>query len=497
MSQRIKNILKFIILISLIYVSIIIIFPLSLTTAQTKASPNGVAVFGIPNNYSSDIALTAEAVERVKKVFADCGRFMPVSREVETAYSEAKKDMRAEENIYTKTAKLLDLDLYIMLSAYQLGNFLYSDISIVPINHQYKYLEKKIRLRSKIKFNISLKAGKEIAILHYNLPVSAAVIKVYENDTYLINAGEWQGIKNNEKYRLPDCDVQIIKTGRFESIVKISAEKKEGDKLQIDIFPDVNKIVDELDEDISRNTINRYELGTHGEAEKRFIEGICVVNMCGNVCVPSYGAFLSTSYLGFKDSKADLPGVALSATIIAGQLLLPELMTDFKVNFFPWKQDSNKTEKMQDLQKFLWLSLPITFSTAYMDQLAYQFRSTEHLPPFFKDKDNIAAIFSLFLPGGGLFYKGHRLAGWSFYFSEMAAAAYTVYNYGSDSSKYALYALGIIKLIDIAYAYITSPSYSFYNLEKERKIEPVSLNMGIKTGHNRDQIYNIIVTSAF
>jgi len=152
---------------------------------------------------------------------------------------------------------------------------------------------------------------------------------------------------------------------------------------------------------------------------------------------------------------------------------------------------------MQDLQKFLWATLPVTFSVAYMDQLAYQFTSTEHLPPFFKDKDNMAAVFSLFIPGGGLFYKGHRLAGWSFYFSEMMTAAYAVYNNESKPGKYALYVLGAIKLFDIIYAYFSTPSYSFFNLEKERMIEPAFLNMGFKTGPNNDRIYNLMVTSLF
>ncbi len=88
--------------------------------------------------------------------------------------------------------------------------------------------------------------------------------------------------------------------------------------------------------------------------------------------------------------------------------LLPELLAGFKINFFPWKEDSDKTEKMQNLQTFLWFSLPVTFSVAYMDQLAHQFAVTEHVPPFFNDRDNAAAIFSLFLPGGGLYYKGYR-----------------------------------------------------------------------------------------
>jgi hypothetical protein len=476
------------------FISVIALSQPCFAAAQIKTSPNGVAIFSVPNNNTADIALTTETVERIKKVFEECGRFMPASRELDTAYNEAKKDLLENENIFVKTAGLLNLDIYVLVSAYQFGNLIYSEINVVSLNPEYKNFEKKIKLRSKIKLNISLKSGIEIALLHKNLPLNATIIKSYGNDNYLINAGEWQGIKNNESYGSQRCNIQVIQTGRFESIVKIPAAQKEGEGIQIKIFPDIDKVINELDDDVSRNTVSKYELDA---AEKKLVEGICVINMCSNVCIPGYGASLSIGYLGFKDPKADWPGITLSMSIIAMQFLLPELMTDFKINFLPWKQDSDKTDKMQDLQKFLWVSLPVTFSVAYLDQLAYQFTSTEHLPPFFKDKDNMAAVFSLFIPGGGLFYKGHRLAGWSFYFSEMITAAYAVYNNESNSGKYALYALGAIKLFDIIYAYLSTPSYSFYNLEKERMTEPTFLNMGFKTGPNNDRIYNLMVTLLF
>ena len=468
------------------------------TAARTRISPNGVAVFGVPNNNTADIALTAETVDRVRRVFTDCGRFLPASqKELEAAYNETKSNIKSTDNLYFKAAEKLNLDLCVLLSAYQLGNIVYSEINILPVNPEYKNLEKKIRLRSKIKLNIPLKSGIEIAALHNNLPLSAVIVNTYGDNTFLINVGEWHGLENNKNYDIKDSVIHVIQTGRFDSIIKITTPKKQNARIQINLFPDVKKIIKELEDDISRNTVNKYVLGTPGSGEKKLVEGICVINMCSNACIPGYGAFLSTSFLGFKDTKPDWTGVALSASVTAMQLLLPELMTDFKINFLPWKQDSDKTENMQDLQKFLWLSLPLTFSASYMNQLAYQFKSAENLPPFFEDKDNISAVFSLLIPGGGHFYKGHTLAGWTFYFSEMSAAGYAVYNHGSNSGKYALYALGAIKLIDIIYAYMSGTSYSFYNLEKERETEPAFFNMGIRTGPDRDIIYSAMVTSAF
>ena len=131
-----------------------------------------------------------------------------------------------------------------------------------------------------------------------------------------------------------------------------------------------------------------------------------------------------------------------------------------------------------------------------MDQLAIQFSTTEHVPPFFSDKDNVAAIFSLLLPGGGSFYKGNRITGWSFYFSEMITAGFGIYNYKESSGKYYFYALGAIKIIDIIYAYLAKPSYAFYNFENERSIEP-TLDFGINRNLDEKNIYNIMVTYSY
>ena len=46
-----------------------------------------------------------------------------------------------------------------------------------------------------------------------------------------------------------------------------------------------------------------------------------------NACLPGYGAFMATQYLGFRDSAPDTAGIALGASSIAAQLLLPSLMT--------------------------------------------------------------------------------------------------------------------------------------------------------------------------
>jgi hypothetical protein len=121
----------------------------------------------------------------------------------------------------------------------------------------------------------------------------------------------------------------------------------------------------------------------------------------------------------------------------------------------------------------------------------------EYLPSFFEDKDIAAASFSVFLPGGGFFYKGCRTAGWSFYFTEMFLASYGIYNYNSrNDSLYIFAALGGIKIIDIIGAYFISPSYDFFNLEKERKLDKTTFDLGL-IDLNNECIYNFMISYHF
>ncbi len=465
--------------------------------AQQNTGSKRTAVFGITDNNSVGFAVTREAVDYSKKIFNECGRFMPVEdRQLGLAYEEAKK--LSPSNIYNETARLLNLDLYVLVTAYQIGDMIYSDLEVVPVNNKYESLKRRYELKTRIKLNVPLKVGREIALLHRDLPLRTKVLESYGKGNYLIDAGEWDGIRNNDTYRFPEFNIQVVRAGRYESLVKSDMVKSVGDEIIINIFPDIDKIIAEQEKDISRNTINRYRLEniSGGDPEKRLLEGICLVNLGSNICIPGYGAFLSTNYLGLKNTRPDIGSVVVSGTAIGMHFLLPEIITNFKINFFPWEQDPDKTDSMQNLQIFFWLSLPLTFSAAYLDQLTFQFKNTMHLPPFFSDRDNMAAALSFFIPGGGFFYKGQRLQAWVFYFSEMTLAGYSVYNYNkSNTGYYALYALAGLKAIDIIYSYFIKPAYSFYNMEIGTGKGASFLDIDIRTGPGNDNIFNIMVST--
>ena len=63
--------------------------------------------------------------------------------------------------------------------------------------------------------------------------------------------------------------------------------------------------------------------------------------MGSNLCVPGYGAFLSTYYLGFKDISPDIAGIAVSTAALVIQIFMPLMMTGFKINILLWERDSD------------------------------------------------------------------------------------------------------------------------------------------------------------
>ncbi len=435
-----------------------------------------VVIFGTPQTSSSLMALTDESISYMKRIFNGLGRFRPVeNNRLEWAMSIVREKGYERGDFYRRVSTALKVDVFVLVSLYQRGRTIFAEMQVTPLGGDFQMMQKRILVRSRIFKNIPLKLGRELAYLHNSLPLRAKVINKYPHQLFHLNIGQWNGIEQDRRYDIENGYLIIVARGRYQSIAKIFGEQRDaGDSISIPLFPKTGAIIDEIEERISRNAELGYGLAStllRGDRpERRMIEGICIINMGGNVCLPGYGAYLSTHYLGFKGATPDVTGIVLSSSMVALHFMLPEFITAFKINVFPWERDRDKTSEMQNLQTFLWATVPLTFSVAYMNQLAYQFHKTEHLPPFFSDRDAAASAFSLFIPGGGLFYKGYRIGGWCYYFSEMILAGYGVYYYDNGMrGKYALTALGIIKLIELLNAYLIEPSYGFYRIETERE----------------------------
>jgi hypothetical protein len=273
----------------------------------------------------------------------------------------------------------------------------------------------------------------------------------------------------------------------------VEAELVKRGSFELMSYPDSQKIVKQLNGELE-HTID-YKYGLHNtllkgaDVEKKYLEGVCVINPGANACIPGYGAHLATRYLGFQDVSPSIPGIVVTCALFLTHLTLTESMTAFQTNFFPGIKDSDKTWGIYNLQIFLWSTLPVTATIGFLDQLAHQFKATEHLPPYFENRDVAALCMSAFIPGGGLFFKGYRLAGWAYYFAEMALLGYGTYVYDqknrNNNYMYAFIAVGVVKLAEIFNAYFIKSSYAFYNNEKNRGTDrnPVSFNITPPAGN--------------
>ncbi len=440
--------------------------------AEIRVNPpsGGVAIFVLPAADPALGALGIESAAALRDAFDRCGRFLPVEEhQLRWAYRGAQGVQ--DDEFYERAARLLDVDLYVVVSLSRMGEAYGASMRVVPRREELRKLDLTARLGGRLLANIPLKLARTAVSLHGGLPVSAPVMARLDSERYLIGAGQWHGLGVGTRPTRDHGAIEVLVTGRYESVVRIPGAGPGVDsKIVIPIFPDIAGNTGRYEKRISENTIARYGAGStllkDTDPRKRYIEGACVVNPGGNACLPVYGAFLATGYLGFKDPKADATGLAVSGSALALQFALPSLLTGFSAHFFPWERDADKTRDMQRMQAFLWASSPLTVSAAYFDQLAVQFSRSGVLPPFFEDRDAFAALCSAVVPGGGQFYKGRRLSGWGFFVSEMSLGAYSAYYFDdTEKGRVLLAALGALKLADIAAAFFMRSGYDVYNRE--------------------------------
>ncbi len=463
--------------------------------------PPRVLVLAEPQTSSPFMALAEESTGQLIRVFNRLGRFLPEEKNrVLRALSSMPGDSLKSRSGPEDAARLLKSDLLVVLSFSQTFRTHNADIKIRAINPAYRPLEKNIRVRSRIPLNIPLKLAREVSRLHEGLPVKAIVIESDEDGNALINAGEWNGLKKGV-YHSEGKRLEIIQPGEYHSIIRANGLKA-GDSVTIGAAPESGAVIRDIEGRIVKNTIMAYGLSStllkNQDDEGRFAIATCAINPGGSLCLGGYGSFLSTYYMGFRDPKPSLPGILISTGTYFMQLSLVPFLTGFKGNFFPWVDDGDKSAKMRRLHIFLWSTIPLTYTAAYFDQLAHQFQRTEHLPPFFMYRDNMALLLSAVFPGGGLFYKGYRVSGWAYFFSELGLAGYASYAWDEGNrGKYALAGAGAVKLVELISAYLMPSTYRFFNMELENDIRELSLILEMRQFDIHEPVYDIGVLRHF
>lgn len=435
--------------------------------AREMLPPRVLIVYDTPAS-PFQMAMAEDAARAISKTFNRLGRFLPIEQNViDNAQKKFSFD-KANDISLRDFAAACGADIYVSLSFAQNGKTHSADIKIRALRDEWKFLEKSRRVQSKIPINIPLMLSKEIAISHKKIPVTAKVLEIPEEGFARISAGEWNGIAACA-YTTDKGIIQVVQTGKYQSIVKSEHLHKE-ESLTLHAYPDISAITAEFDVIILHNTIKTYAIAEkqlkNDNDELRCLSATCVINPGGSFCLGGYGAFLSTYYVGFQNPAPAIDGIVISSMVYAAQLLLIPGASMFQLNFFPWVRDSDKTRAEQHLHIFLWATIPLTFSAAFFDQLAYQCHRSEVLPPFFLYGDNTAAFLSAIIPGGGLFFKGYRYTGWIYFLSEMAMGSYAAYHRDDEKNrKYALMGIAAIKALEILHAYFVKPSYAFFTSE--------------------------------
>jgi len=417
---------------------------------------------------------------------AEAGRLIPVEYNYKKAAIK-KSEGADRENLYLNSALYLKADIYAVITSYDENGDYVLKLDLIPLNDKYKGLKSVKILRSRIPENLPLKSAYEFAGILKNLTLKSNVIKVQDDGAAIVNSGQWHGLEAGD-YSTDAGKITIKNVSRYTSVVR-GINFKEGQNLEFKILPDIDKYRKKINYRITENTVRVY--GTDEILDKRdgsvkdSIQGTCIINQGANFCLPGYGSFLSVEYMGVANGKPDYAGVFIASSLTAVHIGLVPVLTDFKVMFFPWMDDPGRTERMQRLNYFTWGTIPLTFTASFFSQLAYNYKEKNLLPPVFADRNTSAAVVSLFVPGGGMFYKGYRWTGWGVYLGELSLAGYAVYTDDRSERALLLGSLAMFKCAEILVSYFIPPSYSFFNREVS-SIDDADFSIGLSRNYAGD-----------
>jgi hypothetical protein len=439
-------------------IAVLIIF-----SSQLFASRKTAVVIPLFSGDSSSDAASAESVRRIQNSFVEFARYTPLS---EATISRFPLKNYSENGMFDRKRYMSDLKADLLVS-----------VTVVPRGGRYKAtidiisnegISKSISVESRLLTVVAHLVDREMTEFQKNAPL-VCVVQSKLADSGIIDEGESAGLEPERKYQVRGRgDITVIETSRSNSRISMNDSIKVGDMITLDLFPDTAAKIKNLNGSIEREVFSRYAaentvLSGVPFPEKRFVESIVIINPFANLILPGFGSYLSTSYMGFKNPEPSYAGIAAAFAMETYQLGYVPYKTKWNGNFFPWINDSDKSPETVRYHKFLWGTLPLTWSVAFCDQLAYQYQRTSTLPPLFENRNQTAFILSVIIPGGGLFYKGYRLAGWSFYLTEFSLAGYYMSHKGDAGARYALYGAGIVKGIECLSAVLLPPSYRVFS----------------------------------
>lgn len=420
-----------------------------------------VAIMPLHTGAAAGDTAADSAAAKIRDLFNRMGRYTPLS---ENSLSQQMIQIYTSDNNFDRERFIREKNLSYFLSvaiAPRGGKYV-GTIDILPAGGRVR----SVKFESTIVLVVILRMEREIILLHERKALSCTVVRQIQPGKYLIDEGDSAGLVPGKTYEGARGErITVMQTTRNSSLVQ-SDTPIEG-AVVLKKFPDTDAFLSENSDAVEKEIMHRYSSESTILAgippEKRFAESVLVINPLSNIILPGFGASLSTSYMGFKAPKYSYAGIGMAVAFETYQLGYTSWETDRKGNFFPWVADRDKSASQLRYQRYLWSMLPATWTVAFCDQLAFQYENFNVLPPFFENRDSAAFSLSIVIPGGGLFYKGYRSAGWSVYTAEFASMGYFVRHRGEKKARYGLYAAGGVKLGELALAYLLPSSYKSFS----------------------------------
>ena len=461
-------------------------------------SQSKVAIFTINNSGVGTKALLNESTKSIYRVFNDLGRFMPI--ELKKVSAKVRENTGSKKS-YHEIAKDLNAEIYVVVSVYSVGGKVQGELHVVSKNEKFKKMNKKFIVKSYLPLNVPDLFALKIASLHENVPIRPTVIEK-KFKFFVIDVGQWHGISKGVYKLSKDENFEIKRVSRFSSLVLFKSDKPVGFNFIIRKYPEYKKSIELHTKRVKEKTTDAYMLDKKKlsgvDAEKQFLQTIVVINPIANLFLPGYAGYLSTGTLGFRNPKLDNTSLGITMGFYLSQLSIVPLMTGFDANFFPWIEDTDRSESVQRLHSYLWLTLPFTFTASYMDQLRRQLKKNRNLPPFFHNADTTSAMLSLLFSGTGHFYKGNQKAGWLYYTSQFTLGGAAFY-YGADSKegKILFSVFAVVKVVDIVHAWFSATGYKFYEKEMNETHRNIRYSFNVKTSIEGDPVVNFAIINKF
>ncbi|HRX15165.1 MAG TPA: hypothetical protein P5123_02515 [Spirochaetota bacterium] len=446
-------------------IAIIISIFLFLFTDVIFAVPRA-ALYSVQSGSESVNALVLETEKIVRMAIEDlgCMQIVETNELIKAASSIELSDTIPGR--YFDISRQAGAQFSILFSIYQTGALSHGEIAIEAHDNALKKHNLKIRVESRILQNVPYLLLRELLSYYSKFPVYYTSVQK-GSGLFLISAGTYSGIQEGQTYKTVSGEYfTVVTAGRYESYVK--SKNTLSSTGELPHFADVGDL-EKWNNGIIADNIDRrygaaYNYSRRSEPVKQYMESLVVVNPLGNILLPGYGSYLNTGYMGFENPKPSSLNMVYTSGLYLTALLYAPVATKFSGNFFPWIQDSDKSDKVYKRQKFLWAMIPITFTVSYLDHLAIQYQRESVLPPGFSNP-LAPYVHSLIIPGGGHFYRGDRIAGWSYYTAQSAALYFAFTDDSKDNQKRALLAMGGLKIVELLHLAFAKSSYEFYNRE--------------------------------